>query len=127
MATVFLYGFIFLTWGLGLLSWIAALSRMISRLELERQERTLELSQKTLLLNKFNFLTNGGGGKGLSIGGLATQIAEPNKTDIADNVKELMKSSPNHPEVEEIDSSDEILGIRFEAENYPPGFGEESQ
>ena len=126
MATVFLYGFIFLTWGLGLLSWIVALSRMISRLELEHQERTLELSQKTLLLNKFNFLTNGGGGRGLSIGGLATQIAEPNKTDIADNVKELMKSSPNHPEVEEIDSSDEILGIRFEAGNYPPGFGEEN-
>ena len=36
-----------------------------------------------------------------------------------------MKSSPNHPEVEEIDGSDQILGIRFEAKNYPPGFSDE--
>jgi len=125
MGTIFLYGFIFITWGLGLLSWVVALSRTLTRLDLERQERTLEISQKTLLLNKFNFLTNGGG-RGLSIGGLAGQIADPNKNDIADNVKELMKSSPNHPEVEEIDGSDQILGIKFEAGNYPPGFGDEN-
>ncbi len=41
---------------------------------------------------------------------------------IPDKVKELMSKSPGHPEVEEIDGSDEIIGVRFEAENYPPGF-----
>ena len=44
---------------------------------------------------------------------------------IPDKVKELMMKSPNHPEVEEIDGSDEIIGVRFEAENYPPGFEED--
>ena len=44
---------------------------------------------------------------------------------IPDKVKELMELSPNHPEVEEIDGADEIIGVRFEAENYPPGFEED--
>ena len=44
---------------------------------------------------------------------------------IPDKVKELMSKSQGHPEVEEIDGSDEIIGVRFEAENYPPGFEDE--
>jgi hypothetical protein len=46
---------------------------------------------------------------------------------IPEKIRELMKSSPMHPEVEEIDSTDEILGVRFEAENYPPGFGDDEE
>ncbi len=46
---------------------------------------------------------------------------------IPDKVKELMSKSPNHPEVEEIDGSDEIIGVRFEAENYPPGFEDDEE
>ena len=35
-----------------------------------------------------------------------------------------MKSSPLHPEVEEIDGTDQILGVKFEARDYPPVFGD---
>lgn len=123
MTTVFLYVFLFSTWGLGLLSWLAALGNSLSKWELERQEKTLEIEQKKNLFSKFNSLT---GGRTAIAGPVAT-TQEPNKEMIPDKIKELMKSSPNHPEVEEIDSSDEILGVRFEAENYPPGFGDEDE
>lgn len=123
MTTVFLYVFIFSTWGLGLLSWLAALGNAISKWELERQERSLDIEQKQNLFSKFNSLTGGR----MTMAGPTTTAQEPSKEMIPEKIKELMKSSPNHPEVEEIDSSDEILGVRFEAENYPPGFGDEDE
>lgn len=121
MTTAFLYVFLFSTWGLGLLSWLAALGHSLSRWDLERQERTLDIEQKKLIFGKFNSIT---GDKSVS---LTNSIVTANKEDIPEKIKELMKSSPNHPEVEEIDSSDQILGVRFEAENYPPGFGDEDE
>lgn len=123
MTTVFLYVFIFSTWGIGLLSWLAALGNALSRWDLERQEKTLDIEQKKNLFTKFNSLTAGR----IAISNATASTEEPSKDAIPDKIKELMKSSPNHPEVEEIDSSDEILGVRFEAENYPPGFGDEDE
>ncbi len=120
MTTVLLYTFLFSTWGLGLLSWIVGLSHLLTRWSLETTERTLDIEQKKSLFEKFNHVTS------MRHGGVAGSSANvaPSKDLIPDKIKELMKSSPNHPEVEEIDSSDQILGVRFEAENYPPGFGD---
>lgn len=123
MTTIFLYVFLFSTWGLGLLSWLAALSNALAKWDLERQEKSIDIEQKKLLFSKFNSLT-----KGKTPGSVAVPtMTEPSKDTIPEKIQELMKSSPNHPEVEEIDSSDEILGVRFEAENYPPGFGDEEE
>ena len=129
MVTFFTYTFIFSTWGLGLLSWIVVLSNFISRSNLRSQEKFLEISQKKALFNKFNIIS-----------GIEMQTSSPEKVNetpwgkvseaeessslIPEKIKELMKSSPNHPEVEEIDSSDQILGVKFEAGNYPPVFGD---
>jgi len=55
------------------------------------------------------------------------QMGNKREAPIPDKVKELMEKSPGHPEVEEIDGSDEIIGVRFEAENYPPGFDEDEE
>ena len=114
MTTAFLYIFIFSTWGLGLLSWVVGLSHSLRRWELETEEKTLEIEQKRQFFNKFSSLASKG--PSIALGSQGTK-------DIPEKIKELMSSSPNNPEVEEIDGSDEILGVRFEAENYPPGFG----
>lgn len=121
MITVTLYVFLFSTWGLGLLSWLAALSNSLAKWDLERQETMLDIEQKRLIFGRFNSIT---GDRSIS---LTNSVVTANKDEIPEKIKELMKSSPNHPEVEEIDSSDQILGVRFEAENYPPGFGDEDE
>jgi hypothetical protein len=120
MTTVVLYVLLFSTWGLGLLSWLAALSNTLAKWDLDRQEKSLDIEQKKLLLSKFSSIT---GARAPSLTSVA-QMTEASKDAIPEKIKELMKSSPNHPEVEEIDGSDQILGVRFEAENYPPGFGD---
>ena len=130
MTTAFLYIFAFSSWGLGLLSWMVALSDFISRRDLANKERALEITQKKMLFNRFN-----------DISGIQTSIsAQSGKTKrapwgtvggaeespelIPEKIKELMKSSPNHPEVAEIDGTDQILGVKFEARDYPPVFGD---
>lgn len=123
MTTVVLYTLLFSTWGLGLLSWFVTLSNTLTRWDLERQEKALDIEQKKLLLSKFSSIT---GTRPSSLTPVAHMV-EGSKDAIPEKIRELMKSSPNHPEVEEIDSSDQILGVRFEAENYPPGFGDEDE
>jgi hypothetical protein len=115
---VIFYIFLFSTWGLGLFSWVLGLGHLLTKWEIESKEKTLEIDQKRLLFEKFNSATSTRLGVGIGPG----QQSIPNKDLIPDKIKELMKSSPDHPEVEEIDSSDQILGVRFEAKNYPPGF-----
>jgi hypothetical protein len=121
MTTVLLHIFLFSTWGLGLLSWVVGLGHLLTKWNLESTERELDIEQKKVLLEKFESVTSMR--SGFSIPGLQA-VQAPSKDAIPEKIKELMKSSPNHPEVEEIDSSDQILGVRFEAENYPPGFGD---
>lgn len=121
MTTVLLYTFLFSTWGLGLLSWVLGLGHLISKWNLESVEKALDISQKKVIFEKFDSVTSMRQGFAVATPGT---LQSPSKDLIPEKIKELMKSSPNHPEVEEIDSSDQILGVRFEAENYPPGFGD---
>jgi hypothetical protein len=119
MTTVLLYTFLFSTWGLGLLSWIVGLGHLLSKWNLESAEKAIDIEHKKSLFEKFDSVAT------LRSGLANSPISPlPSKDLIPEKIKELMKSSPNHPEVEEIDSSDQILGVRFEAENYPPGFGD---
>jgi hypothetical protein len=126
MVATFLYIFAFSTWGLGLLSWVIFLGQKLQAWDLQRQEKALDIKQKQVIFGKFNSLTNVSAMAPDSVKhtpwGSVTATEPLSKESIPEKVRELMKSSPNHPEVEEIDSSDQILGVRFEAENYPPGF-----
>jgi hypothetical protein len=106
--------FIFSTWGLGLLSWIVFMSYRSDKWDLEVKFLKQELQQRELVSKAQSLQLPTP---------TARQSADATK-EIPEKIKELMKSSPDHPEVEEIDGSDLILGVRFEAENYPPGFGE---
>ena len=133
MVTAILYTFLFSTWGLGLLSWVAFLGNKFEKWGLESQERELEITQKKLMFSKFNSLSmtsapaaaaTAGSTKQTSWGSV-TATEPPSKESIPEKIRELMASSPNHPEVEEIDSGDQILGVRFEAAEYPPTFGDE--
>lgn len=111
---IIFYIFCFSTWALGLLSWVIFIGKSISDWELVYQTKKLELQLAQFQLKKmglFNPLLEN-----------KFQSDIPNKEEIPEKIKQLMKSSPAHPEVSEIDSSDKILGVRFEAENYPPGF-----
>jgi hypothetical protein len=121
--------FLFSTWGLGLLSWMVALGNFITKNNISNQERYIEITHKKALFNRFNDLS------GIQAYGSKSQPskrapwgrvgeAEESPELIPDKIKELMKSSPNHPEVEEIDGSDQILGVKFEARDYPPVFGD---
>ena len=114
MLTALLYLFAISVWGAGLLTWIVVFSHKLRVWELEVQDKALEIEQKKQLFTRFNQMS----GKGP----FASSVASASK-EIPEKIKELMKSSPDHPEVEEIEGSDMILGVRFEAENYPPGFG----
>jgi hypothetical protein len=114
MLTVSLYIFAASVWIVGLLTWAVVLSYKLRVWELKAQDLALDLEQKKELFARFNQMTV----KGPSAPAAANTLKE-----VPEKIKELMKSSPNHPEVEEIDGSDQILGVRFEAENYPPGFG----
>jgi len=109
---------------------MVALSDFISRRDLDNKERALEITQKKALFNRFNDIsgiqiTNPAlSGKSKKAPWGKVSEAEESPELIPDKIKELMKSSPNHPEVEEIDGSDQILGVKFEARDYPPVFGD---
>lgn len=129
MVTVFAYVLLFSTWGLGLLSWLMVLSNFMSRSDLDNQEKFLDISQKKAIFNKLNSISSmqmptlsPDKVKRAPWGEVAEAEESPNL--IPDKIRELMRSSPNHPEVEEIDSSDQIIGVKFEAGNYPPVFGD---
>ncbi len=129
MATAILYTFVFSTWGLGLLSWVVLLGRKLEEWGLETQERNLEITQKKLLFDKFNSLSTVQatvpGTTKQAPWGSVTSTEAPDKESLPEKIRELMSSSPNHPEVEEIDGTDQIVGVRFEAAEYPPAFGDE--
>lgn len=130
MLSAFAYIFLFSTWGLGLLSWLVLISTKLQETELKSREMKLEIQQKELFFNgisqslkkveeKKNTNTNTPWGK--------VSDAKPSEDLIPEKIMELMNSSKNHPEVSEIDGSDEILGVRFEAQNYPPIFDDDEE
>lgn len=125
MLTAIFYIFAFSSWGLGLISWLLLLDRFMSGTSFKKESNALDLNQKRALYDQFSQITSRGmAGSVPTPWGNVGKATNSNEL-IPEKIKELMKSSPNHPEVEEIDGSDQILGIRFEAKNYPPGFSDE--
>jgi hypothetical protein len=126
MATIFVYIFAFSTWGLGLVAFISMIGINIEKWQKKKEVIEFELKEKTILLDK---LTSNSSSFGMMA--MMAEMGAKKQGNVAppipDKVKELMAKSPGHPEVEEIDGTDEIIGIRFEAENYPPGFEEDEE
>ncbi len=126
MASAILYVFAFSTWGLGLIAFISMIGINIEKWQKKKEVIEFELKEKTILLDK---LTSNSSPFGMMamMAQMGNKKEGMNAPAIPDRVKELMEKSPGHPEVEEIDGSDEIIGVRFEAENYPPGFDDDEE
>lgn len=124
MVSAILYVFAFSTWGLGLVAFISLIGINIEKWNKKKESLDFELKEKTVLLEKLTSSTSPLGMMAAMAEMGAKKQGAPTPA-IPEKVKELMSKSPGHPEVDEIDGSDEIIGVRFEAENYPPGFDEE--
>ena len=126
MTSAILYIFAFSTWGLGLIAFISMIGINIEKWQKKKEVIEFELKEKTILLDK---LTSNSSPFGMMamMAQMGNKKEGMNAPAIPDRVKELMEKSPGHPEVEEIDGSDEIIGVRFEAENYPPGFDDDEE
>ena len=124
MASAILYVFAFSTWGLGLVAFISMIGINVEKWQKKKEALDFELKEKTILLEK---LTSNNSPLNMMAMMAEMGAKKPGAMapPIPDKVRELMSKSPGHPEVEEIDGSDEIIGVRFEAENYPPGFEED--
>ena len=124
MATIFVYIFASSTGGLDLVAFISMIGINIKKRKKRKDILDFELKEKTILLERLTSSNS-------PFMGMMAAAALSNKKEgrgappIPEKVKELMELSPNHPEVDEIDGTDEIIGVRFEAENYPPGFEDE--
>lgn len=104
-----LHIFIFTSWALGLLAALLALSMKLQEHSVRLRAMSLELESDSLdVAGKKN---------------LFDKIVQRSATGpgIPEEIKKLMIGSPGHPEIEEIDDDDEIVGISFKASQYPPG------
>jgi hypothetical protein len=105
--------FVSLTWGLGLLWGVALLGIVIKASSLRNEETSIKneeasmsvMAKKMILARSTMSLSNPFSGSGRGI---------PEK------LQELMNMSPNHPEVNEIEEDDEVVGVLFKSNSYPP-------
>jgi predicted transcriptional regulator len=105
-----------LSWLAAMITWLVFMVQRVEKWEIEKEAIKFEIEQKKEFINKM-------GARAESLMPSMAKITN-RPTEIPEKIKELMKSSPDHPEVEEIDPTDMILGVRFEADSYPPGFGD---
>jgi hypothetical protein len=111
--SVILCFFIFSSWGLGLLAALLALSMRLQEhsakmksINLEIESDSLDFSGKKAFFDKV-----------VSLRGGSNNVSE----GLPEEIKNLMKMSPEHPEVNEIEDGDDLVGILFKAHSYPPG------
>jgi hypothetical protein len=102
MVTTLLYLFTFGSWGLGL---FAAFSSLLMKL----QEHGIRMSATQAALQS-------------ALGAKRSSRSTP---EIPDELRKLMESSPDHPEVAEIDGKDEVIGVLFKAQSYPPSLDDD--
>lgn len=123
MLSALFYVFAFSSWGLGLIAFISLIGINVEKWQKKKEILNFELKEKITLFERLTSPSSP-----LNAMMLAQSLTKSPQQPIGklpEKVRELMKSSPDHPEVAEIDPSDEIIGVRFEAENYPPGFDDD--
>ena len=127
MISIIFHIFLFSTWGLGLAAFVSFMGQWLNDREIKREILKLDLKRKNYFFENPNASTP----FDHLIGGedffkhIRTNSPQEEESQISERVKEFMAVSKDHPEVNEIDGTDEILGVRFESENYPPGFDED--
>jgi len=127
MISIIFHIFLFSTWGLGLASFVSFMGQWLNDREIKREILKLDLKRKNYFFENPNASTPFDhliGGEDF-LKSIKTNFPQGDESQIPEKVKEFMAMSKDHPEVKEIDGTDEILGVRFESENYPPGFDED--
>jgi len=120
MTAALLYILTFTSWGLGLLAAFVALSmkmqehsEKVRRMKIKNEEKSLELIGKrglaTVLVNRLN-----------------NSSAKETESKIPEELQKLMDRSPSHPEVSEIEPGDEVFGVLFKGQDYPPPMEQEA-
>jgi hypothetical protein len=107
MVSSLIYLFVFSSWGLGLLSLLSFLSYKTQENSMKIKAMSLEIESKALDLT----------GKQALLGRISP--GKP-RTQIPEELRNLMSRSPDHPEVNEIEEGDEVFGVVFKAHSYPP-------
>ena len=88
-----IWTFTFLTWGVGIIGFMALISG---------------LHRKSLLQSKL-----------LELELYRTVVSTPT-SEMPEHLKVLIDNSANHPEAQEIEPTDELIGIIFDGAIYPP-------
>lgn len=109
-----------LSWLAAVITWLVFIVQRVEKWEIDKEAIKFEMEQKKESINKMGARAEAL----MSSKGNSTAAIINHPTEISEKIKELIKSSLNHPEVEEIDPTDTILGVRFEADSYPPGFSD---
>lgn len=120
MTSALLYIFFFSTWGLGLLTWTTLILIRISEFNqsTERHKFKLQNAKVKMAENMVNSLRDR-----LS-GGTMSPLGRGMSSRLQDLVR---TANQNHPEVNEIDPSDLIIGVKFEGSDYPPEMDDEEE
>jgi hypothetical protein len=113
MLTTLLYFFIFSSWGLGLLAALSALSMKLQSHSLSMKSREVELESDRIEVGSKKAFIEKINGVGKPQGRIPEELAK------------LISNSPGHPEVNEIDSDDEVYGVVFQAHSYPPSMDDD--
>ena len=124
MVSALFYVFAFSSWGLGLLAFVSMIGINVEKWQKKKEVLDFELKEKTIFLER---LTANNSPFMAMMAQMGSKRDGQAPAQISDKIKELMQHSAGHPEVEEIDGDDEIIGVRFEAENYPPGFEDDDE
>jgi len=124
MVSALFYIFLFSSWGLGLIAFVSLIGINVEKWQKKKEALDSEIKEKNIFFERLV------SSNPIFDPALISQINKKDSSNatvaqVADKIKELMSHSPDHPEVAEIDGSDDIIGVRFEAENYPPGFEED--
>lgn len=121
MTAALLYILTFTSWGLGLLAAFVALSmkmqehaEKVKSMKIKNEARSLELIGKRGLASAL--LTR--------ISNIKTPDPKP---EIPEELQKLMDRSPSHPEVTEIEPGDEVFGVLFKGQDYPPPMEQETE
>lgn len=113
--------FVSLTWGLALLFGLVLLGILAGNNTTKRKFLNLKLEAESLdLFVKKSLLAK----MAMRGGSPLTAPSPVTMSGISDKLKELMKMSPDHPEVKEIEEDDEVVGVLFKSDSYPPDMEE---
>lgn len=108
MTSALLSIFFFSTWGLGLLTWFILIS-----IRIQNHNQEMEMNKLSIQEQKFKITDSLISQIRGNMGGLPM----PRNSKLQDLIK---SANSLHPEVNEIDHNDLIIGVRFEGADYPP-------